>query len=315
MRKQKELPQGLIFNLAIGLSVIIGLYQLIDLPIPKDEASAFAAAIHIIPAEFLVFYAIKSFSKGSLKRKRLKREIDRQKRKAIAIAFSAAILFLFSQYSDVAVQAVSSVADAQTTFDVNSSLGVNSNQVANLGGTNVSSQDSFFDNIADAIQESKTYSGEVRALSSTEQQVFVPPYEQYSIFMEVGVVDPIHGQGYPDPQLAIDIGCGRGCEIHSPINGTVVARYTDEYGNTILIIDNGYFRVNLWHGDFSVSAGDQVKAGQPVGYESNIGYTKDLYGVLCNGRTYCGNHTHFAVEVFYPGSSGYVDVDPRTFLP
>lgn len=98
-----------------------------------------------------------------------------------------------------------------------------------------------------------------------------------------------HGQSYG--HLAIDLTAGKGAAIHSPISGEVSALFTDEYGNPTLVIENEVWQVTLLHGDYTVSAGEQVSIGQVVGTESNHGYTVDWRGRPCQGRD-CGYHTH-----------------------
>jgi murein DD-endopeptidase MepM/ murein hydrolase activator NlpD len=114
----------------------------------------------------------------------------------------------------------------------------------------------------------------------------IAPYEKYV------VTQGPHGQSYG--QLAIDLAAGKGAVIRSPIAGTVSALYVDGLGNTTLIIDNPHYQVTLLHGIYEVQVGEQLKLGQPVGYESNQGYTVDAYGNLCSGRD-CGYHTHLNI--------------------
>jgi murein DD-endopeptidase MepM/ murein hydrolase activator NlpD len=112
------------------------------------------------------------------------------------------------------------------------------------------------------------------------------PYDEYIL------TQGIHGEWYG--QMAIDISAGKGATIKSPINGLVTALFVDEYGNTNLIIENDHFRITMFHGLYSVNAGDHVELGQPVGKESNQGYTVDAQGRPCRGRN-CGYHTHLNI--------------------
>lgn len=101
-----------------------------------------------------------------------------------------------------------------------------------------------------------------------------------------------HGTAYG--HYAIDLTAGKGATIYSPINGQVTLLYTDQYGNPTLIIENTYYQVTLMHGDYTVSVGQMVALGDPVGQESNHGYTLDWLGRLCTNRD-CGYHTHLNI--------------------
>lgn len=122
---------------------------------------------------------------------------------------------------------------------------------------------------------------------SGDPYAFAAPYTRYTL------TQGIHGASYG--QRAIDLAAGRGEQILSPIYGTVSDVYTDQYGNTTLIIENEVYQVKILHGDYSVAVGDLVEIGDVVGAESNHGYTMDMAGNLCNGRRSCGNHTHLNV--------------------
>jgi murein DD-endopeptidase MepM/ murein hydrolase activator NlpD len=124
-----------------------------------------------------------------------------------------------------------------------------------------------------------------------------PPYEQYIL------TQGPHGQDYG--HLAVDLTAGQGALILSPLDGSVTAAYVDDLGNTTLIIENERYQVTLLHGDYRVHVGESVQAGQPVGYESNHGYTIDARGVPCWGRD-CGYHTHLNI---YDKASG-LNVNP-----
>lgn len=116
---------------------------------------------------------------------------------------------------------------------------------------------------------------------------FAAPYTDYRL------TQGLHGQSYG--HLAIDLAAGRGSPVLSPINGVVTGNYTDQYGNTAILIENEVYRVLILHGDFSAQVGTEVHLGDQIGTESNHGYTMDMAGNLCYGREWCGNHTHLNV--------------------
>ena len=126
-----------------------------------------------------------------------------------------------------------------------------------------------------------------RPRSEAEMLEIAAPYEDYTL------TQGPHGASYD--HMAIDMAAGKGAEIRSPINGIVTERYTDEYGNPTLVIENDIYCVTLLHGKYTVSVGDPLQIGQPVGQESNLGYTTDMQGKLCNGRRKCGYHTHLNI--------------------
>ncbi len=101
-----------------------------------------------------------------------------------------------------------------------------------------------------------------------------------------------HGAEYG--HMAIDIVAGKDSPIKSPLTGRVSGYYIDQYGNTILILENDNYRVTLMHGEYSVAFGQVIDAGQVIGRESNNGYTTDIYGNSCRERD-CGYHTHLNV--------------------
>ena len=94
--------------------------------------------------------------------------------------------------------------------------------------------------------------------------------------------------------MAIDIAAGKGSNIFSPIHGEVSEFFIDGIGNPTLVIENDIYRVLLMHGVYTVQIGDQVKAGQTIGTESNLGNTTDMQGRSCRNRD-CGYHTHLNV--------------------
>ena len=115
---------------------------------------------------------------------------------------------------------------------------------------------------------------------------FALPYPEYVI------TQGLHGYSYG--HMAIDLAAGKGATIYSPIHGEVTQLYTDSYGNPTLVIENDVYQVTLLHGEYSVSPGSKVNLGDPIGIESNIGYTVDFNGRSCWGRD-CGYHTHLNV--------------------
>jgi murein DD-endopeptidase MepM/ murein hydrolase activator NlpD len=120
----------------------------------------------------------------------------------------------------------------------------------------------------------------------SDPAAFTAPYKEYKI------TQGPHGFSYG--HMAIDIAAGKGATVRSPINGSVTELYVDQYGNPTLVIENEYYQVTMLHGDYTVNPGDPVTVGQPVGTESNHGYTTDMQGNLCRGRN-CGYHTHLNV--------------------
>ncbi len=137
--------------------------------------------------------------------------------------------------------------------------------------------------------------------SEADPTAFAAPYDNYVITQ--GPHDQWMGQ------LAIDIAAGKGATIMSPINGQVTEMFTDQWGNPNLIIENSVYKVTMMHGDYTVKVGDPLVIGQPVGTESNHGYTLDWNGNLCTNRD-CGYHTH--LNVFDKRIND--NVDPRILL-
>jgi len=119
-----------------------------------------------------------------------------------------------------------------------------------------------------------------------DETIFESPYDDFIL------TQGLHGLSYG--HMAIDISAGKGSEIKSPIHGEVAAIYTDQLGNPTLILENNVYKVTLLHGKYHVSVGDIITIGQPVGIESNLGYTTDMLGRSCNQRE-CGYHTHLNV--------------------
>lgn len=128
-------------------------------------------------------------------------------------------------------------------------------------------------------------------LSSGMQLTYDPaaiayPYDHFTLTQGPHGVDYGH--------LAIDITAGNGATIKSPINGVVTNRTIDEYGNTVLVIENERYTITLMHGLYTVQIGEFVSLGQPIGQESNQGYTIGADGLTCAGRD-CGYHTHLNI--------------------
>jgi hypothetical protein len=114
----------------------------------------------------------------------------------------------------------------------------------------------------------------------------VAPYEEYIL------TQGPHGQSYG--HYAIDLTVGKGAVIRSPIEGEVTDLFVDNLGNTTLMIENEHYLVTLMHGIYDVDVGEHLDLAQPVGIESNQGFTIDAWGNLCTGRD-CGYHTHFNI--------------------
>lgn len=130
-------------------------------------------------------------------------------------------------------------------------------------------------------------SGAVRSISPEEAQAFLAPYDSYS------VTQGLHGYSYG--HAAVDLSAGDGETILSPIAGEITDYYVDEWNNTTLVIENARYKVTLLHGLYTVSIGDRVQIGDPIGAESNQGNTYDAYGNYCGGSSNCGYHTHINV--------------------
>lgn len=119
-----------------------------------------------------------------------------------------------------------------------------------------------------------------------------------------------HGVSYG--HLAIDLTAGNGAPILSPISGVVTADYVDYLSNTVLVIENDVYTVTLMHGSYTVGEGEQVRIGQVIGTESNIGNTIGFNGEYCYyfGLD-CGYHTHLNI---YDKRIG-ANVNPLDVLP
>ena len=115
---------------------------------------------------------------------------------------------------------------------------------------------------------------------------FVSPYDNFTL------TQGAHGYSYG--HMAVDIAAGKGATIFSPIHGEVTEMYIDGIGNPTLVIENEVYRVTMLHGDYSVQIGENLKAGESVGTESNLGNTTDMQGNSCRNRD-CGYHTHLNI--------------------
>ncbi len=119
-----------------------------------------------------------------------------------------------------------------------------------------------------------------------DETLISAPYDQYTL------TQGPHGYSYG--HMAVDIVAGKGAVIESPINGRVTASYVDQYGNPTLVIENDIYQITLLHGIYIVGVDEEVVLGQPVGTESNLGYTTDWWGRSCRNRN-CGYHTHLNI--------------------
>jgi len=114
----------------------------------------------------------------------------------------------------------------------------------------------------------------------------IAPYENYTL------TQGPHGESYG--HFAIDLSAGEGAVIRAPILGIVTGLFIDQWGNPNLVIENDYYVITLMHGHYSVNVNDSVDLGEPVGTESNQGYTTDYWGRSCKYRD-CGYHTHLNI--------------------
>lgn len=114
----------------------------------------------------------------------------------------------------------------------------------------------------------------------------IVPYDEFVI------TQGLHGASYG--QMAVDIAAGKGATIKSPIDGEVTDRSIDEWGNTILVIENERYQITFFHGDYFADVGDRLRQGEPLGTEGNNGYTMDMNGNLCYNRD-CGYHSHINI--------------------
>jgi murein DD-endopeptidase MepM/ murein hydrolase activator NlpD len=144
-------------------------------------------------------------------------------------------------------------------------------------------------NVSDQVQAAQAQAfltGDQPTAAVPDPRAFVSPYDDFEL------TQGPHGASYG--HLAIDIAAGNGALIKSPINGVISALYTDQWGNTTLVVENEVYQVMFLHGLYTVSQGDTVQIGDLLGTESNQGYTLDAHGRSCQGRD-CGYHTHLNV--------------------
>ncbi len=127
---------------------------------------------------------------------------------------------------------------------------------------------------------------EENVVQFVDQRKIALPYDDYVL------TQGPHGTSYG--HLAIDLAAGKDAIIKSPINGEVSELFVDEYGNPTLVIENEAYVITMLHGKYTVQEGEQMVLGQPVGYESNLGFTTDMQGRSCKNRN-CGYHTHLNI--------------------
>jgi len=142
----------------------------------------------------------------------------------------------------------------------------------------------------------------VEPVDEYPEPLFAYPYEHFTLTQGPHGVDYGH--------FAIDLTAGKGATIQSPINGVITGRTIDEYGNTVLVIENERYAITLMHGLYTVQIGEFVSLGQPIGQESNQGYTIGADGLTCAGRD-CGYHTHMNIFDKQLGTN----VNPLEVLP
>ncbi len=129
---------------------------------------------------------------------------------------------------------------------------------------------------------------QLAALSAAQvAAAFIAPYDSYY------VTQGLHGYNYG--HAAVDLSAGDGEVILSPISGVISELYIDEWGNTTLVVENETYQVTFLHGLYTVSEGDQVQIGDPIGTESNQGNTYGADGNYCGAGSACGFHTHLNV--------------------
>jgi murein DD-endopeptidase MepM/ murein hydrolase activator NlpD len=206
----------------------------------------------------------------------------------VGIAFLVFIAFnvlsdrgLFSSMSDALTQPLVISADAS-------------------GDT--TSQDQATSFLAADFQAATPEPGEETPVPIDDPDALIWPYTTYV------VTQGPHGMSYG--HMAIDLSAGKGATILSPINGEVTQLFVDQYGNPTLILENARYKILMLHGDYTVQVGQRLVIGQPVGTESNHGYTLDANGRLCDGRD-CGYHTHLNIYDKQLGSN----VNPLEVLP
>jgi murein DD-endopeptidase MepM/ murein hydrolase activator NlpD len=156
---------------------------------------------------------------------------------------------------------------------------------------------------APLISEASANSMPAAPENPADPAAFAAPYLSYVI------TQGPHGASYG--HLAIDLAAGEDAAILSPITGVITGHYTDVYGNPTLVIENDIYQVTLLHGKYYVMVGQSVALGESIGSESNQGYTTDMAGNPCWGRSACGFHTHLNVFDKRLG----MNVNPLDLLP
>jgi len=137
-----------------------------------------------------------------------------------------------------------------------------------------------------------------KAVQQTSSCPIQKPYE-YG-----GLTQELHGN------QALDYKAGEGISVLSPISGTVIQNEITVSDNTTLVIENDCYMVKMYHGDWTAEVGSQIIIGQPVGTESNKGYTFTNNGnTFCGTGSNCGYHTH--LEVFDKELNIYIDPRER----
>lgn len=98
-------------------------------------------------------------------------------------------------------------------------------------------------------------------------------------------------------------------DILSPISGTITKVSIDRHNNTILIVENGNYKIKMLHGNWAVDTGDYVMQGEVIGTEGNNGLTYRGIGpnrIFCGTDSNCGHHTH--IEVWDKANNQIVDL-------
>jgi murein DD-endopeptidase MepM/ murein hydrolase activator NlpD len=138
---------------------------------------------------------------------------------------------------------------------------------------------------------------------AVDETLISAPYDNYTL------TQGPHGYSYG--HMAVDIAAGEGSPIKSPIDGHVTALYVDQYGNPTLVLENDIYQITMLHGKYTVAVDEEVRLGQRVGTESNLGYTTDYWGRSCRNRD-CGYHTH--LNIFDKRTGGNINpldvIDP-----
>jgi murein DD-endopeptidase MepM/ murein hydrolase activator NlpD len=138
---------------------------------------------------------------------------------------------------------------------------------------------------------------------AVDETLISAPYDNYTL------TQGPHGYSYG--HMAVDIAAGEGSPIKSPIDGLVTALYVDQYGNPTLVLENDIYQITMLHGKYTVAVDEEVRLGQQVGTESNLGYTTDYWGRSCRNRD-CGYHTH--LNIFDKRTGGNINpldvIDP-----